>query len=58
MTTQGKAAIVESFNELVCFTDILDEMIQTLGENSEPQDVYDEEQLATWAENNGYVKAE
>lgn len=36
----------------------VDEILSLVGENCEPEQVFNEDQLIAWAEANGYVKAE
>lgn len=37
---------------------LLDKTIDWMRENISPEEVFTDEQLETWAENNGYVKKE
>lgn len=56
MTTQAKEALVEEFNNHVNFADLIDDMITSVGEVCKPEDVFDDSQLAEWAEENGFKK--
>ena len=58
MTTQAKAAIVDQIEQAIDVREILDDILQAIGEEANPEDVFGPEALETWAENNGYVKAE
>lgn len=58
LSTQAKQDIVKNIEEFICITDILDDILMTIQENAQPEDVFEKEQLETWAENNGYVKAD
>ena len=40
------------------FGNILDDAINWIQSNLQPEDVFDEEKLKDWAEDNGYVKSE
>lgn len=55
MNTNAKAKLVESFNKSICFNDILEEMVGEVGVHLNPEDVFSTEQLAQWAEENGFV---
>ena len=37
---------------------IVDELLEVITANMSPEDVFDEETLKDWAEDNGYVKEE
>jgi hypothetical protein len=47
----------EKFNETV-FRNILEEAIEWIRDNMEPEDVFEEEVLEAWAEANDFVKSE
>ena len=38
------------------FSNILEEVVEWVADNLEPEDVYDPDRLEDWAEANGYVK--
>lgn len=58
MTTQAKAALVKHIEGTVNFDEIMDDIIAGVAENLSPEDVFSDEQLQNWAENNGYVVKE
>jgi hypothetical protein len=46
----------EQFSEHILVRDPLDEAIEWISHNLNPEDVFTETQLQYWAENNGYEK--
>ena len=57
MTTQAKAAIVKGIEESINVREILDDIIMHIANNLAPEDVFGNDALETWAENNDYVKS-
>lgn len=58
MTTQAKERLIDAWQNTICFEDIVQDMVNNVAENLNPEDVFDEDRLAAWATENGYVKAE
>lgn len=47
--------LCKKLDELVCFPDILDDLLDAVADNCEPEEVFDEAVLRDWAKNNGFV---
>lgn len=56
MTPEKQTALVESLEGIICLKDILDDILVAVAEHCQPEDVFDEDALTAWAENNGFVK--
>ena len=46
----------DSIDEVKMSTSSLDNAIEWIGENLQPEDVFSEKELERWAESNGFVK--
>lgn len=46
----------KDFIESVVCSSLLEESVDWIQSNLEPEEVFDKEELEEWAENNGYVK--
>lgn len=58
MTGNKRKQIVQEIEATINVDDILDQIVTTIAENLSPEDVFQEKDLKTWAEENGYVKGE
>lgn len=48
----------EVFIKSVIGDDLLDKVVEYIKDNLHPEDVFDEDELNSWAEDNGFVKPE
>lgn len=46
---------VQNFIDAIIPSDILEVAVQWIGENYDPEDVFSNSQLETWAEENGWI---
>lgn len=53
-----KNQLISDIEGAINVPDILDDILQAVQDNCGPGDVFTDEQLQTWAENNGYVEVE
>ena len=58
MSNDQKDVLAAAINKTISIRDILDDLLVNIGDNCQPDDVFNEQQLNDWAEQNGYTKEE
>lgn len=52
----NRNAAIKEIETAINVDEIFDDIIDAIKKNHDPEDVFDVDQLETWAENNGYTK--
>ena len=58
MTPDKVKRVAAGIEEAINIADIMSEIVSAITDVCSPEDVFDQDDLETWAENNGYVKQE
>lgn len=58
MKDKDRKELVKGIEEIINVGEILDDIITAVGEKCNPEDVFTEDQLRAWAEDNGFVEAD
>jgi len=56
MTSEKRKRICEALVKKLALEDVIEEVLTSIGEETNPEDIFSEEQLIDWAEENGYSK--
>lgn len=51
----NKKQLINDLESAIGVSDIVDDIIKVVADNTSPEDVFDIDTLSVWAENNGYV---
>lgn len=56
MKETPRAQAAREISDALAVGDVMDEILDAISNNLKPEDVFNEDALADWAENNGFTK--